>query len=77
MIFGIMNIANFAHGELYALGACLVLFITVKLQIDFLIALPTAVVAAIAFGYCSSAQYFAGCATNRGYRACSLRSVSR
>jgi branched-chain amino acid transport system permease protein len=50
MIFGIMNIANFAHGELYALGACLVLFITVKLQIDFLIALPTAVVAAIAFG---------------------------
>src|SRR6185437_10653080 len=40
MIFGIMNIANFAHGQLYMLGGC----------IGYLLAVPLAVLGVMALG---------------------------
>jgi branched-chain amino acid transport system permease protein len=50
MIFGIMNIANFAHGELYALGACVVLYVTTQVGLSYLAALPLTVVFGVLLG---------------------------
>jgi len=43
LIFGIMRVVNFTHGELYALGAYAVFFLEVSLGVNFFLALVLAV----------------------------------
>jgi branched-chain amino acid transport system permease protein len=43
LIFGIMRIVNFTHGELFALGAYLVYLFATLLQVDFFVSLAIAV----------------------------------
>src|SRR5262245_59078410 len=50
LIFGIMRVVNFAHGELYAFGAYTVYLVSVALGIDFFVGLLVAVVAGAALG---------------------------
>jgi branched-chain amino acid transport system permease protein len=50
LIFGIMRVVNFTHGELYAFGAYIVYFISAALGLGFFLALATAVAAGIALG---------------------------
>ena len=35
MIFGMMDIINFAHGELYMIGAVVAYYLTSTLELDF------------------------------------------
>ena len=51
MIFGIMNIANFAHGEFYMLGGCITYFIAAKLNAPYLIAVPASVAVVTGLGF--------------------------
>ena len=44
LIFGIMRVVNFTHGELYALGAYAVFFLEVSLGVNFFLALVIAVI---------------------------------
>jgi branched-chain amino acid transport system permease protein len=50
LIFGIMRVVNFTHGELYALGAYAVFFIEVSLGVNFFLALVLAVIVGCAVG---------------------------
>ena len=50
LIFGIMRVVNFTHGELYAFGAYTVFLIAAVLQLNFFLALLVAVVAGLALG---------------------------
>ncbi len=50
LIFGIMRVVNFTHGELYALGAYAVFFLEVSLGVNFFLALVLAVVVGCAVG---------------------------
>jgi branched-chain amino acid transport system permease protein len=50
LIFGIMRVVNFTHGELYALGAYAVFFLEVSLGVNFFLALVLAVVIGCAVG---------------------------
>jgi branched-chain amino acid transport system permease protein len=50
MIFGIMNIANFAHGEFYMLGGCIAFFFTSKLGFNYLLAVPATVAVVAVLG---------------------------
>ena len=50
MIFGIMNIANFAHGQFYMLGGCIAFFITTKLGVTYFLALPLTVLIVVVIG---------------------------
>jgi branched-chain amino acid transport system permease protein len=50
MIFGIMNVVNFTHGELYTFGAYMVFFFAMALQVGFFIALLAAVVLGVLLG---------------------------
>ncbi len=50
MIFGIMNIANFAHGEFYMLGGCIAFFLAGKLGLHYFVSLPLAVAAVVLIG---------------------------
>lgn len=50
LIFGIMRVVNFTHGELYALGAYAVFFLEVSLGINFFLALVIAVIVGCAVG---------------------------
>ena len=45
LIFGIMRVVNFAHGELYAFGAYFVYFIAILLGFNFFLSLLVAIVA--------------------------------
>jgi len=45
LIFGIMRVVNFAHGELYAFGAYFVYFIAVLLGFNFFLSLLVSIVA--------------------------------
>ncbi|MDF2120388.1 branched-chain amino acid ABC transporter permease [Roseiarcaceae bacterium H3SJ34-1] len=51
MIFGIMNIANFAHGEFYMLGGCITYFIAAKLNAPYLVAVPVSVAVVTGLGF--------------------------
>jgi branched-chain amino acid transport system permease protein len=51
MIFGIMNIANFAHGQFYMLGGFFAYMLVAKLGLHYLVSLPLAVVAVAAIGW--------------------------
>jgi branched-chain amino acid transport system permease protein len=44
MIFGVMNIANFAHGEFYMMGGFLAFYLVSLLKLNYFVALPLAVV---------------------------------
>jgi branched-chain amino acid transport system permease protein len=50
LIFGIMRVVNFTHGELYALGAYAVFFLEVSLGVNFFLAVVLAVVIGCAVG---------------------------
>ncbi len=50
LIFGIMRVVNFTHGELYAFGAYMVYFFGMVLGVDFFLALILAVLLGIALG---------------------------
>ena len=50
LIFGIMRVVNFTHGELYTFGAYMVFFFTMTLSANFFLALVFAMVLGIALG---------------------------
>ena len=50
MIFGIMNIANFAHGQFYMLGGFFAYYLTSRLGIHYFLALPLSVASVICLG---------------------------
>jgi branched-chain amino acid transport system permease protein len=50
LIFGIMRVVNFTHGELYALGAYAVFFLEVSLGVNFFLALILSVIIGCAVG---------------------------
>lgn len=51
MIFGIMNIANFAHGQFYMLGGFFAYFLAQALGLNYFVALAVAVVAVACVGW--------------------------
>ncbi|RDD60421.1 branched-chain amino acid ABC transporter permease [Ferruginivarius sediminum] len=50
MIFGIMNVVNFTHGELYTFGAYMLFFVVMVLGLNFFVSLAVAVVLGIILG---------------------------
>jgi branched-chain amino acid transport system permease protein len=50
MIFGIMNVVNFTHGELYTFGAYMVFFVVMSLNQNFFLALPAAILLGVLLG---------------------------
>lgn len=50
LIFGIMRIVNFTHGELYAFGAYMMYFFAVVLGMDFFMSIAFAIVAGMVLG---------------------------
>ena len=50
LIFGIMNVVNFAHGELYSFGAYFVYLVAVLLGLNFFVAMFAAAVAGFVLG---------------------------
>jgi len=53
LVFGLMNVVNFAHGEFYTLGAYAVFAALVGASVNFFVAIPLAVVVgAVAGGLC-------------------------
>jgi len=51
MIFGVMNIANFAHGEFYMLGGFMAFYLVKLAGVNYFAALPLAVVAVVVLAY--------------------------
>jgi branched-chain amino acid transport system permease protein len=50
MIFGIMRVVNFTHGELYAFGAYMAFFFVMVLGVNFFAAILLAIILGIALG---------------------------
>lgn len=50
VIFGLMNIANFAHGQFYMMGGFLAYYLTTALALNFFVALVFAVLIVTGFG---------------------------
>jgi len=50
LIFGIMKVVNFTHGELYAFGAYMMYALVMLLGVSFFVALPLAIALGIALG---------------------------
>ncbi len=50
LIFGIMRVVNFTHGELYAFGAYMMYMLVMLLEVNFFLALVLAVVLGVALG---------------------------
>ena len=50
LIFGIMRVVNFTHGELYAFGAYAVYWLVATAGVNFFVALPAAMLAGIVLG---------------------------
>ena len=50
MIFGIMNVVNFTHGELYTFGAYMIFFFVMSLGANFFLALVVAVLLGVLLG---------------------------
>ncbi|MBE6064910.1 MAG: branched-chain amino acid ABC transporter permease [Clostridium cochlearium] len=50
MVYGIINLINFAHGEVYMLGAFIGFFLITKLKLGFLPALMLAMIACSIIG---------------------------
>jgi branched-chain amino acid transport system permease protein len=58
LIFGVLRIVNFAHGEFYMLGAFLVLTAIVKFEVNYLLAAIIAVMAIGLLGYLTEEVIF-------------------
>lgn len=58
LIFGVLRIVNFAHGEFYMLGAFFVLTAIVKFEINYLLAAIIAVIAIGLLGYLTEEVIF-------------------
>ena len=50
LIFGIMKVVNFTHGELYAFGAYMMYALVILLGVSFFVALPLAIALGILLG---------------------------
>src|SRR5216117_1214302 len=50
LIFGIMKVVNFTHGELYAFGAYMMYAIVMLLGVNFFVALPLAIALGVLLG---------------------------
>lgn len=50
LIYGVMGIVNFAHGEVYMLGAYLTFLLVAALHVDYFLALPLVFGAGLAIG---------------------------
>jgi branched-chain amino acid transport system permease protein len=50
LIFGIMKIVNFTHGELYAFGAYMMYFFAAQLGLNFFLAIPVAIILGMLLG---------------------------
>jgi branched-chain amino acid transport system permease protein len=50
LIFGIMRVVNFTHGELYAFGGYMIFFFTSALGVNFFVAIAASVVLGIVLG---------------------------
>ena len=50
LIFGIMRVVNFTHGELYAFGAYMMYALVMPLKLNFFVALVLAVALGVALG---------------------------
>src|SRR3982751_5406770 len=50
LIFGIMRVVNFTHGELYAFGAYMMYALVMLLGVSFFVALPLAIALGVALG---------------------------
>lgn len=50
LLYGILGIVNFAHGELYMLGAYLIYFLVVRLKVHFALSIVCVFVSGLAFG---------------------------
>jgi branched-chain amino acid transport system permease protein len=50
LIFGIMKVVNFTHGELYAFGAYMTYALVMLVGVDFFAALPLAIALGVALG---------------------------
>jgi branched-chain amino acid transport system permease protein len=50
LVFGLMNVVNFAHGEFYALGAYAVWSTLVLASVNLFLAIPVAILAGVALG---------------------------
>jgi len=50
LIFGIMRVVNFTHGELYSFGAYMMFLCVMQLGVNFLLALPLAVLLGLVLG---------------------------
>jgi branched-chain amino acid transport system permease protein len=50
LIFGIMNVVNFAHGEMYMLGAYFLFTYFTKLGINFYLSMPLAILSVMVVG---------------------------
>jgi len=59
LIFGIMNIANFAHGQFYMLGGFLAYMLVARLGLHYLAALPVAVAMVAGLGWALERLVFA------------------
>src|SRR5215212_1704773 len=51
LIFGLMRVVNFAHGEFYMLGGILGWFVTSRLGLDFFSGLAAVAIVMAAFGW--------------------------
>ena len=58
MIFGVLRIVNFAHGEFYMLGAFLVLTAIVKFQVSYFLAVVIAVISIGLLGFLAEEVIF-------------------
>lgn len=50
LVYGVLGVVNFAHGELYMLGAYLAFFLVVNAKVNFFLALPLVFAAGLLFG---------------------------
>lgn len=50
LIFGIMRVVNFTHGELYTFGAYMMFMFVMSIGVDFFLALPLAVLLGMVLG---------------------------
>jgi len=51
MIFGLMGVLNYAHGEFYMLGGVLAYWIIESMQLDFFISMPVTIFSCFALGF--------------------------
>jgi branched-chain amino acid transport system permease protein len=51
VIFSIMNVLNFAHGEIYMIGAFVVYFLAGEFHVNYVLALFAAIVATGLLGF--------------------------